>query len=328
MTTRKILGFALVLIMALGPVFAPAAQAGDGSVWNPATWFSSPPETQTKEQAFKEAEQARKEAEAARQRAEEARRAAEKAEYEAKLAESKLKTYQDTGKQIVAVPVKTTEKAAQPTDAATGNRADTDQASAWNPMGWFKSGEKDEPVAAVATEDPAPAKPERIIDPYTGARIQTEKGDVVMELYPREAPVTVENFVTLVKSGFYNQGNMKFHRVVPGFVVQTGDPTGTGAGGSRDRIPLEAKNELSHDAAGVVAMARGMAPDSATSQFYITLSPQERLDGKYAIFGRVISGIDILPQIERNDRVYAIELVDLRTVSRDVPEEKPFWKLF
>jgi peptidyl-prolyl cis-trans isomerase B (cyclophilin B) len=128
-----------------------------------------------------------------------------------------------------------------------------------------------------------------------------------------------------VNSGFYNKYNMKFHRVVPGFVVQTGDPTGTGAGGSKKTIPLEAKNKLSHNAKGIVAMARGFDPNSATSQFYITLAPQPSLDGKYAIFGKVISGLSVLDKIELGDMLYGIRLVDINSITRDPVEKKGFF---
>jgi len=154
------------------------------------------------------------------------------------------------------------------------------------------------------------------------ALIETERGNIAIEFYPDQAPQTVANFVKLINEGFYNRYNMKFHRVVPGFVVQTGDPTGTGAGGSKQRVPLEVKNKLSHNEKGVVAMARGADPDSATSQFYITLAPQTSLDGKYAIFGRVISGVDILSKIEKDDMLYGIRLVDLSSVVRDPQAEK------
>lgn len=143
-----------------------------------------------------------------------------------------------------------------------------------------------------------------------GAVIETQRGDIAITLYENDAPKTVANFKALAERGFYN-GNMVFHRVVPGFVVQTGDPTGTGYGGSDKRIALEVKNKLSHDAKGVVAMARGAGPDSATSQFYITLAPQTSLDGKYAIFGRVISGLDVLDKIGQGDRLYGVRLITL-----------------
>jgi cyclophilin family peptidyl-prolyl cis-trans isomerase len=149
------------------------------------------------------------------------------------------------------------------------------------------------------------------------ALIETERGNMGIELYPDQAPVTVKNFVSLVEKGFYNQPNMYFHRVVPGFVIQTGDPTGTGSGGSGKRIPLEAKNKLRHGSKGVVAMARGMDPDSATSQFYITVAPQPSLDGKYAIFGKVVSGLEVIDKIRKNDKLYGVKLIDARDLIPD-----------
>ncbi|MEB3287836.1 MAG: peptidylprolyl isomerase [Vampirovibrionales bacterium] len=155
---------------------------------------------------------------------------------------------------------------------------------------------------------------------YRAAVLETERGNIVIELLPDAAPITVTNFVKLTENGFYNQLGMKFHRVIPGFVAQTGDPTGTGAGGSKNRIPLEVKNRLSHDSKGVVAMARGATPDSATSQFYITLAPQKSLDAKYAIFGKVIQGFDVLDKIEKDDRFYGVKMVDGTTITREEPD--------
>ncbi|MBY0449114.1 MAG: peptidylprolyl isomerase [Cyanobacteria bacterium] len=152
--------------------------------------------------------------------------------------------------------------------------------------------------------------------------MQTQRGEIAFKLFPDEAPKTVENFVSLVKKGFYDVPSMKFHRVVPGFVVQTGDPTGTGYGGSGSPIQLEAKNTLSHDKIGIVAMARGPAPNSATSQFYITLKPQIKLDGKYAIFGKVIKGLNVLDLIQQDDRVYGIQFVDEAQIQPDQPVKK------
>jgi peptidyl-prolyl cis-trans isomerase B (cyclophilin B) len=105
--------------------------------------------------------------------------------------------------------------------------------------------------------------------------------------------------------------------VIPGFVIQTGDPTGTGAGGSKNTIPLEAKNKLTHNVKGMVAMARGGDPDSASSQFYITLAPQTALDGKYAIFGKVVGGLDVVEKITKNDELYAVRIVEPKELSRD-----------
>lgn len=120
-------------------------------------------------------------------------------------------------------------------------------------------------------------------------------GTFKIELFADKAPTTVQNFIELVKRGFYK--DMIFHRVVAGLLIQTGDPTGTGRGGSDKTIKLEIHPDLKHDSAGVVGMARSNDPDSATSQFYITLAPAPHLDGKYAVFGRVIEGLDVVMAI-------------------------------
>ncbi len=189
---------------------------------------------------------------------------------------------------------------------------------------WF--GKSEEKTASVT--EPA-RKQEVAVTPdihRQAAVIETEKGNIAIEFYPDDAPQTVQNFVKLVSNGFYNKFNMKFHRVIPGFVIQTGDPTGTGAGGSKETVPLEVKNKLSHNAKGVVAMARGADINSATSQFYITLAPQASLDAKYAIFGKVISGMDVLDKIEKGDMLYGIRMVDLSAVKPDAqPEKKGFF---
>lgn len=137
--------------------------------------------------------------------------------------------------------------------------------------------------------------------------LNTSKGPITIRVYKKEAPITAGNFLDLVKRGFYK--NMVFHRVEPGFVVQTGDPTGTGMGGFTDpktkqerTIKLETKPELKHDAAGVVAMARSSNPDSASSQFYITLGAAPFLDGGYAVFGRVEKGLDVVKKIQVGDK--------------------------
>ncbi|MCS7197366.1 MAG: peptidylprolyl isomerase [Candidatus Bipolaricaulota bacterium] len=127
------------------------------------------------------------------------------------------------------------------------------------------------------------------------AIVETSMGTFKIELFADKAPHTVQNFIDLVKRGFYK--DMIFHRVIAGFVIQTGDPTGTGRGGSERTIKLEIHPDLKHDSAGIVGMARTTDPDSATSQFYITLAPAPHLDGKYAIFGRVIEGMEVLMAI-------------------------------
>lgn len=130
-------------------------------------------------------------------------------------------------------------------------------------------------------------------------------GSIVIELYPDVAPNTVNNFISLVKKGFYD--NNTFHRLVPGFVLQGGDPTGTGTSGPGYTIKGEFssngfENNLKHEK-WVVSMARGTSNDSAGSQFFIMLDKSEYLDGNYAAFGKVIDGFDIITSIENNEIV-------------------------
>lgn len=131
-------------------------------------------------------------------------------------------------------------------------------------------------------------------------------GAIVMELYPKKAENTVNNFISLVKSGFYDHNT--FHRLVPGFVLQGGDKEGTGVGGPGYTIKGEfanngyQKNDLSHDKK-IVSMARSQDPDSAGSQFFIMLEKADYLDGDYAAFGKVIDGFDILEKIESSEQV-------------------------
>lgn len=130
-------------------------------------------------------------------------------------------------------------------------------------------------------------------------------GSIVMELYPNIAPNTVNNFISLIKNGFYD--NNSFHRLVPGFVLQGGDPNGTGSGGPGYTIKGEFKengfnNELSHEK-GVISMARSQENDSAGSQFFICLEDAKSLDGSYATFGKIIDGFDILEEIEKKEQV-------------------------
>ncbi|WP_303674064.1 peptidylprolyl isomerase [Vampirovibrio chlorellavorus] len=224
------------------------------------------------------------------------------------------------------------ESATSSTQSNNTEQAATTTGTPWNPLSWFSK-----PTDSSAATNTAPQALSAVVETASEVRqipdlktkaaiLETEKGNIVFELFPDEAPLTVQNFAKLVQEGFYNRFNMKFHRVVPGFVIQTGDPTGTGAGGSKERVPLEAKNKLSHNAKGMVAMARGADPNSATSQFYITLAPQTTLDGKYAIFGKVIAGMDVLDKIEKDNMLYGIRLVDLDKVVRDPsPDKKKFF---
>lgn len=131
------------------------------------------------------------------------------------------------------------------------------------------------------------------------ATIETTKGMIVIELYQDEAPKTVENFVKLAKQGFYD--GIIFHRVIPGFMIQTGDPTGTGTGGPGYTFEDEIAPDLRHDGPGVVSMANA-GPNTNGSQFFITLAATHWLDGKHAIFGRVVEGQVIVEQIAAVER--------------------------
>lgn len=149
----------------------------------------------------------------------------------------------------------------------------------------------------------------RVENPIVTMEI-SDYGTIKIELYPKYAPNTVANFVNLVESGFYNDNT--FHRLVPGFVLQGGDPDGDGTGGPGYTIKGEfsengyGKNTLKHDK-GVVSMARTNMPNSAGSQFFIVLDDTETihasLDNKYAAFGKVIEGMNIIENIEKNATV-------------------------
>ena len=126
-----------------------------------------------------------------------------------------------------------------------------------------------------------------------------EDKHIIIELYPEIAPITVENFKKLVSEGFYD--GLIFHRVIPGFMIQGGDPTGTGMGGPGWQIKGEfaangVKNDLKHTR-GVISMARSMDPNSAGSQFFIMHENAPHLDGQYAAFGKVVSGIEYVDEI-------------------------------
>ncbi len=146
------------------------------------------------------------------------------------------------------------------------------------------------------------------------AVVTTGKGVIVIRLFARYAPKTVSNFVDLAQRGFYN--GLTFHRVEPGFVIQGGCPRGDGTGSFIDPntnkprfIQLELSQNLSHNAPGVVAMARfGKDPNSASCQFYITLAPAPNLDGKYAIFGGVIKGMDVVKSIAIGDKIVSVQI--------------------
>jgi peptidyl-prolyl cis-trans isomerase B (cyclophilin B) len=135
-----------------------------------------------------------------------------------------------------------------------------------------------------------------------GATITTAKGVIELSLDPKAAPVTVNNFVFLAREKFYD--GVKFHRVEAGFVVQGGDPKGDGTGGPGYAIPDES-SPLDH-VAGALGMAKGADPDSAGSQFYITLTAQPSLDRRYTVFGKVTAGMDVVAKITRGDVITSV----------------------
>ncbi len=140
------------------------------------------------------------------------------------------------------------------------------------------------------------------------AVITMEKGEeITIEFFPEDAPKTVENFVKLAKKGFYN--GLTFHRVEPNFVVQGGDPKGNGSGGPGYTIKAEF-NKQKH-VRGAVAMARSQSPDSAGSQFYITLAPAHFLDGQYTVFGKVTSGMEAVDKIRVGDKMKTVKIVEV-----------------
>lgn len=132
---------------------------------------------------------------------------------------------------------------------------------------------------------------------YT-ATFHTERGDITVRLFAEEAPVTVNSFVFLARDGYFD--GTTFHRVIPSFMVQGGDPTGTGTGGPGYRIPDEFAPGLKHDRPGLLSMANA-GPNTGGSQFFITHVPTPHLDGKHAIFGEVTDGMDVVFAIRERD---------------------------
>lgn len=136
------------------------------------------------------------------------------------------------------------------------------------------------------------------------AEIETTLGTIKIELFAKEAPDTVANFIKLAEKGYYN--GVIFHRVIPGFMIQGGDPTGTGRGGPGYTILDEFHPKLRHNKAGMLSMANA-GPDTGGSQFFITLAATPHLDDRHAIFGQVIEGQDVVKKIgdtprDRSDR--------------------------
>ena len=140
----------------------------------------------------------------------------------------------------------------------------------------------------------------------TGVIALEKGGEIRIEFFPEDAPKTVENFVTLAKKGFYT--GLNFHRVVPDFVVQGGCPKGNGTGGPGYTIKAEF-NKQKH-VRGSVAMARSQHPDSAGSQFYICYGTTPHLDGQYAVFGKVVSGMELVDRIKQGDKMTSVTITE------------------
>lgn len=182
----------------------------------------------------------------------------------------------------------------------------------------------EEPVAKKVVPDPEASHPIVTIEMDSGKTIK-------LELYPEVAPNTVNNFISLVKKGFYD--GVIFHRVIPGFMIQGGDPDGTGAGGPGYSIAGEFtsngfQNDLEHTR-GVLSMARTGEPDSAGSQFFIMHADYPSLDTQYAAFGKVIEGIEVVDEIATlptgaNDRpnepLPTMKKVTVDTLGKEYPE--------
>ena len=148
-------------------------------------------------------------------------------------------------------------------------------------------------LTACGRQEKPAEKPVEKPSPAT-AVFETSLGSFEVALRTEEAPITTGNFIKLVKSGFYN--GVIFHRVIDGFMVQSGDPEGTGYGGPGYRIKDEFSPKLKHEGVGVLSMANS-GPDTGGSQFFITLAPTPWLDGKHAVFGKVIKGMEVVKAI-------------------------------
>ncbi len=165
------------------------------------------------------------------------------------------------------------------------------------------------------------------------ARWSTSMGSFTAELYDELVPITANNFIDLANSGFYN--DLIFHRVIEGFVIQDGCPYGTGYGGPGYTIPDEINPLLHHNQAGILAMAKTSAPNSAGSQYYFTLAPQPSLDGNYAVFGKVVQGLDVVMAIgsvptDANDKpitpvtIDTLRILDLSIGNTTPPTSEPY----
>ncbi|GIK34308.1 MAG: peptidyl-prolyl cis-trans isomerase [Gammaproteobacteria bacterium] len=155
----------------------------------------------------------------------------------------------------------------------------------------------------AAREYPAPPPMQVDTDRTYQVTIETSRGNIGLELFPAHAPQTVNNFLFLARDGFYD--GVSFHRVIANFMIQGGDPTGSGRGGPGYRFADEFEgNPLRHER-GVISMANA-GPDTNGSQFFITHGPQPHLDGRHTVFGKVTSGMDVVDTIKQGDRMIRV----------------------
>jgi peptidyl-prolyl cis-trans isomerase B (cyclophilin B) len=144
----------------------------------------------------------------------------------------------------------------------------------------------------------------------TKIKIETKYGDIIAELWSDDAINTVKNFVTLAQSGYYD--GLTFHRVVEDFVIQGGDPTGTGSGGPGYAIPCETNGHRQKHKVGAFSMAHA-GRDTAGSQFFICLSSEntKHLDGRHTVFGQTIEGLDVIKKIRQGDKILKVEVLEV-----------------
>ena len=146
------------------------------------------------------------------------------------------------------------------------------------------------------------------------ATITTSRGVIKLELFDKDCPNVVANFEKLAKNGTYS--GVRFHRVIADFMIQTGDPTGTGRGGPGYRFEDETKGNPARHVTGVISMANA-GPNTNGSQFFITHAPQPHLDGKHTVFGKVVEGQDVVNAIRQGDRVTTVEIEEAAAAPSD-----------
>jgi len=154
----------------------------------------------------------------------------------------------------------------------------------------------------VESQRKSATEEKKMAEPLPQVTIETTKGNIVMELAEDDAPNTVANFISLAEKGYFD--GLLFHRVIPNFMIQGGDPTGTGTGGPGYLIADEFSPKLKH-ARGVISMANA-GPNTGGSQFFITHVATSWLDGKHAVFGKVISGMEVVDAIQQGDKIIKV----------------------